>query len=178
MERTLQTGIFFQKGAIMKQLMLKIFTIIKTSPIRAMLLLATLAIFISPKLAFSQEKPQITENPIYATPNNDNWQSCEGLPGCKFIQLRGNPKKEASEAIFRLDASVRFPKHWHTSPEHIVGIKGRLVINLENGDTFTVGSGEFLYNLGGMIHWGHCSEEEPCLYYVYDDKPYDIYLVE
>jgi hypothetical protein len=36
----------------------------------------------------------------------------------------------------------------------------------------------FLFNPGAMIHWGNCGEMQTCVYYVYDDKPYDIHLVE
>ena len=162
----------------MKPFSLKTNLVVVNKVTFVILTLTALAGFISLNLLSAQEKPQVTETPIYAASDNARWSPCEGLSGCEFLQLRGDPKKEPSEAIFRLAAGVHFPKHWHTSPEHIVGIKGRLVINLENGSTYTVGSGSFLYNPGGMIHWGHCSNEESCLYYVYDDKPYDIYLAE
>lgn len=143
----------------------------------ALLISAAVASSVLPASAAMPDKPQVTEAPVYVGADDPRWRPCEGLPGCRFIPLRGDATGEASEAIFRLERSVRFPKHWHTSPEHFVTIRGTLVINLENGDRFSLGPQSFLYNPGGMVHWGHCTDAEACVYYVYDDKPYDIHLV-
>ena len=127
---------------------------------------------------YADGKPQVTENPRYVDSRASTWRPCQGLPGCEFLPLRGDASREASEAIFRLAAGVSFPKHWHTSAEHILVIEGQLKMKLENGDHYSVGPDTFLYNPAGMIHWGSCGEEQACVYYVYDDQPYDIHLVE
>ena len=144
----------------------------------ATLVLAVSACSFGIGMAYANDKPRVAENAAHVDSRASAWRACEGLPGCQFLPLRGNAAKEPSEAIFRLAAGVRFPKHWHTSPEHILVIEGRLNMNLENGDHYSVGPRAFLYNPGGMIHWGNCGEEEDCVYYVYDDKPYDIHVVE
>jgi quercetin dioxygenase-like cupin family protein len=128
--------------------------------------------------ASAGDKPRVVERPVYVDSQAAVWRACEGLPGCEFLPLRGDAGREASEAIFRLSAGIGFPKHWHTSPEHILVMQGRLEMNLENGDRYSIGPHVFLYNPGGMIHWGRCAEGEACVYYVYDDKPYDIHLLE
>lgn len=128
--------------------------------------------------ANGQSKPPVVEKIVSVDSGSAQWRKCEGLPGCIFLPLRGDAKREASEALFQLDAGVQFPKHWHTSPEHLFVVQGTLVMNLENGERHEVGARSFLYNPGGMIHWGNCAQGEPCVYYVYDDKAYDIHLVE
>lgn len=142
-----------------------------SSTVLAMLALASAA-------SAAEPKPAVIESPVFVDSTQFQWQKCEGLPGCTFLPLRGDAKREASAAIFRLEAGVRFPKHWHTSAEHILVMQGELDMNLENGARYRVGPRAFLYNPGGMIHWGQCAAGEACVYYVYDDQPYDIHLVQ
>lgn len=126
----------------------------------------------------SEAKPPVTDAVVGIDTASVPWRKCEGLPGCTFLPLHGDARREPSEALFQLEAGVEFPKHWHTSPEHLFVVQGTLVMNLENGERHDVGARGYLYNPGGMIHWGHCAPAEPCVYFVYDDKPYDIHLVE
>jgi quercetin dioxygenase-like cupin family protein len=121
---------------------------------------------------------RVKDNPIYHSAAAGPWQPCEGLPGCEFIPSRGDPARGASEAVFRLAPGVAFAKHWHTSPEHVVGISGKISWNLENGEMHTVSAGDYLYYPSKMVHWGSCASSEPCVYYVYDDQPYDIHAAE
>lgn len=128
--------------------------------------------------SYAENKPKVVEPARFIDPQQAAWQPCEGLPGCEFVPLRGDATKEASEALFRLAAGVRFPKHWHTSPEHILVVQGELNMSLANGERYSIGPRMFLYNPSGMIHWGNCGAKEACVYYVYDDQPYDVHLVE
>jgi len=129
-------------------------------------------------LAQNIVKPEVTEEPIYVALDSQDWQPCEGLSGCEFIGLFGDPAVGASQTIFRLEAGTEFPKHWHTSSENYMGVQGKLEFNLETGETVALARGDFLHYQGGMIHWGQCAEGEDCVYYVYNDLPYDIVLVE
>jgi quercetin dioxygenase-like cupin family protein len=129
-------------------------------------------------LAQNIVKPEVTEEPIYVALDSQDWQPCEGLPGCEFVGLFGDPVVEGSQTIFRLEAGTEFPKHWHTSSENFMGVQGELNFNFETGETATLARGDFLHYQGGMVHWGQCAEGEDCVYYVYNDLPYDIVLVE
>ena len=148
----------------------------RTKGFIALLFGAALASFLM--VANGQSKPPVMEKVVSVDSGSAQWRQCEGLPGCIFLPLRGDAKRESSEALFQLEAGVKFPKHWHTSPEHLFVVQGKLIMNLENGERHEVGPRGFLYNPGGMIHWGNCAHGQPCVYYVYDDKPYDIHLVE
>ncbi|MGC0417057.1 cupin domain-containing protein [Embleya sp. AB8] len=100
---------------------------------------------------------------------------CEGLAGCTFVQLTGDPKTGPSEAMFTLKAGTRFAPHWHTSPEHVVGVSGTVLWNVEGHKRYRVGAGDFLDYPGKAVHWGQCAPGADCVYYVYDELPYDFH---
>ncbi|MFI6921117.1 cupin domain-containing protein [Nonomuraea spiralis] len=103
---------------------------------------------------------------------------CEGLEGCTFVQLKGDPRTGASEAMFTLKAGTPFPPHWHTSPEHVVGVSGVMLWHVKGRKTYRVGAGDYLYYPSKAVHWGKCAPGADCVYYVYDSKPYDFHPAE
>ncbi|MGW9208958.1 cupin domain-containing protein [Embleya sp. NPDC055664] len=100
---------------------------------------------------------------------------CEGLAGCTYVQLTGDPKTGPSEAMFTLEAGTRFAPHWHTSPEHVVGVSGTVLWNVEGHKRYRVGAGDFLSYPSKAVHWGQCAPGADCVYYVYDELPYDFH---
>ena len=122
-------------------------------------------------------KPQVKTPAQFIELDTQPWQKCEGLSGCEFVLLRGNPTTSSSRWMFRLKAGTPFPRHWHSTPENMVGIRGQLVFRFETGDTRTLRAGDFLTYPAGMIHGGVCQPGADCLYYAFNDKPYDIHLV-
>lgn len=128
-------------------------------------------------LVTAQEKPLVTEAPIFIALDSQPWTPCEGLTGCEFVGLFGDPAVEGSQTLFRLAAGTEFPKHWHTSSENYIGVAGQLEFNLETGENVTLARGDYLHYQGGVVHWGQCVGSENCVYYVYNDLPYDIIFV-
>ncbi|WP_327092225.1 cupin domain-containing protein [Nonomuraea sp. NBC_01738] len=101
---------------------------------------------------------------------------CEGLAGCTFVQLKGDPLKGPSEAMFTLKAGTPFSPHWHTSPEHVVGVSGTMLWHVKGKKkTYRVGAGDFLYYPSKAVHWGKCAPGADCTYYVFDEQPYDFH---
>lgn len=128
--------------------------------------------------AFAQDgKPVVTQPARVVQFDRDTKQICEGLPGCDFILLAGDPSLSATQWLFRLKAGQAFPKHWHNTPENMVGVRGALTFNFESGQRHTLRAGETLHYQSGMIHWGQCEQAEDCVFYVFNDRPYDIHLV-
>ncbi|RFU40437.1 cupin domain-containing protein [Actinomadura logoneensis] len=122
----------------------------------------------------SAPKPS-ADKAVYVPLRGGQWQPCEGLAGCTFKSLRGNPETGPSEAVFRLKAGTEFAPHWHTSPEHVLGISGRLSWNVKGGPHARIGQGDFLYYPSKAVHWGKCLDGADCVYKVYDDLPYDFH---
>ncbi|AQZ67446.1 unnamed protein product [[Actinomadura] parvosata subsp. kistnae] len=115
--------------------------------------------------------------PVYHS-HKEQGSPCEGLDGCTFVQLKGDPKTGPSEAMFTLKAGTPFSPHWHTSPEHVVGVSGVMLWHVEGRKTYRVGAGDYLYYPSKAVHWGKCAPGADCVYYVYDSEPYDFHPAE
>jgi quercetin dioxygenase-like cupin family protein len=128
-------------------------------------------------LALAQDnRPRVTQAPQVARIDHDAKSVCEGLPGCEFMLLAGDPLRGATQWLFRLRAGQSFPRHWHNTPENMVAVRGALTFNFETGQRHTLRPGEYLRYQEGMIHWGQCEPKEDCVFYVYNEQPYDIHL--
>ncbi|WP_394828756.1 cupin domain-containing protein [Pendulispora albinea] len=115
---------------------------------------------------------------VYRSIQAESGTPCEGLPGCEGWVTRGDPKTGAAETLFRFKAGTVFAKHWHTSPEHVVGISGTMIWNVEGTGPHDVGAGDYLYYPSRAIHWGQCAPAADCVFFVYDDQAYDIHAAE
>ncbi len=141
-------------------------------------ILTTLTWLVSATAVTAQDKPQVLDPPRYLEAATAEWQDCEGLPNCGFQLVRGDPIRSASHWLFRLGAGTAFPKHWHPTPENMVGISGTLTFHFETGETRALRPGDFLYYEAGMTHWGQCEPGADCVFYVFNDLPYAIHLIE
>ena len=145
------------------------------------LALAAAALPASAFPAFAQTedaKPTVTEPPAIVRFASAKTLACEGLPGCDFVLLAGDPAAGPTQWFFRLKAGAEFPRHWHSTPENMVMIEGALTFNVEVGEPHTLVAGEHLRHQAGMIHWGQCELGEDCLHYVFNDQPYDLHSAE
>ncbi len=123
-------------------------------------------------------KPAVTEPAKVVQFDTDGKSVCDGLPGCDLILLEGDPSSGPTQWLIRLRAGQAFPKHWHNTAENMVSVRGALTFNFETGQRHTLRPGEYLHYPAGMIHWGQCEQFEDCLFYVFNDQPYDIHLAQ
>ncbi len=137
-------------------------------------------------LARSEDKPrpEITESPRLTSPDTAQWVSCggeeQGIPkGCEFAVVNGDLTKPSAHVLIRIPASARFPKLWHSTPEHGVMIQGKVIGKDQDGKEFVVMPGAYWYFPAGFVHGGAaCSDDGPCLFYEAYDKPFDITIVK
>ncbi len=115
---------------------------------------------------------------VYHSIQSEGRVPCEGLPGCVSLVTRGDPKTGPAETLFVFEAHTPFAKHWHTSPEHVVGIAGTMTWNVEGAGAHAVGAGDYLYYPSHAVHWGECSSDVDCVFFVRDDEAYDIHAVQ
>lgn len=148
----------------------------------AVKLLAVAAFTLSSvNLAFATDnaaKPPVTEKASIIQFDTGERSTCEGLPGCEFILLNGDPKSGPTQWLFQLKAGQPFPKHWHSTPENMVAIRGLLHFDFETGQSHSLKAGEYLRYQAGMAHSGRCEPGADCLFNVFNDKPYDFHLAE
>jgi hypothetical protein len=144
-------------------------------------LVALMAFMVSPHPGFAQEKakPPVTQKPINLSPDSPTlkWEPCSPAK-CDFALLHGDPAKEPHDLFVKFPAGSPFPKHWHSPDEYLVGIKGKMIINLEDGTVLTIGLGGYGFVPGGMTHWGNCTNDGECLVYVYSNAAGDFHLVQ
>ena len=55
---------------------------------------------------------------------------------CEYFALSGDTEKGASGMYVRLPNECASPKHWHTSPMHLVGLKENSSISLRMPQKF------------------------------------------
>ena len=114
---------------------------------------------------------------VYVRFNDIEWQPCEGLPGCEFFVLRGDQQTGPSETLWRLQPSLQIAAHWHTSPEHLIGLAGTMVDIGGNGQARTFGPGDFIYAPSEAVHSLVCAGDETCVLYAYEELPLDFPFV-
>ncbi|MEV4064360.1 cupin domain-containing protein [Nonomuraea dietziae] len=128
--------------------------------------------------SLADSRPAQTADQVTYHSHKEKGSPCEGLEGCTFVQLKGDPATGPSEAMFTLKAGTPFSPHWHTSPEHVVGVSGTMLWHVEGRKTYRVGVGDYLYYPSKAVHWGKCAPGADCVYYVYDSQPYDFHSAE
>ncbi|MEW9553299.1 cupin domain-containing protein [Nonomuraea sp. NPDC050783] len=125
--------------------------------------------------SLADSRPAQAADRVIHHSHREKGSPCEGLKGCTFVQLKGDPKTGPSEALFTLKAGTPFSPHWHTSPEHVVGVSGVMLWQVEGHKTYRVGAGDYLYYPSKAVHQGRCAPGADCVYYVYDSQPYDFH---
>ncbi|NUW31807.1 cupin domain-containing protein [Nonomuraea sp. SMC257] len=123
----------------------------------------------------AQSRPARASGEVVHHRHGKGGSPCEGLAGCTFVQLQGDPKTGASEAMFTLKAGTPFSPHWHTSPERVVGVSGVMLWHVKGHKTYRVGAGDYLSYPSKAVHWGKCAPGADCVYYVHDALPYDFH---
>ena len=98
-----------------------------------------------------------------------------GFPrGADLSILNGNPATGAFEMFFRLQPGVTVPMHFHTSAERTVGIQGTITMTYTDGSTMDITPGSYMFIPWKMPHAASCLEGEPCIFYAYFDKAFDV----
>jgi quercetin dioxygenase-like cupin family protein len=87
--------------------------------------------------------------------------------------LSGDPAKGPSDVYLRAPAGTDLKKHWHTSAEHVVLLRGKFSVTFEDGRKASVDQGAYTLIPGGMPHSARCEGPEDCLYFIGFEKPVD-----
>ena len=103
------------------------------------------------------------------------WAPCPEIfpKGCEVTVLSGDPAKGPSDVYLRAPAGTDLKKHWHTSAEHVVLLRGKFSVTFEDGRKASVDQGAYTLIPGGMPHAARCEGPEDCLYFIGFEKPVD-----
>jgi quercetin dioxygenase-like cupin family protein len=87
--------------------------------------------------------------------------------------LSGDPAKGASDVYLRAPAGTDLQKHWHTSAEHVVTVRGKFSVTFEDGRKASLDQGAYTLIPGGMPHSARCEGPEACVFFIGFEKPVD-----
>lgn len=80
--------------------------------------------------------------------------------------------------FIRTPPSFVWPTHWHTNSEHLLGIVGNTPMFFEDGTQHDIRQGNYVYIPNGLIHSAFCTNEQPCMFLLYTDRPSDFNIVQ
>jgi mannose-6-phosphate isomerase-like protein (cupin superfamily) len=108
------------------------------------------------------------------------WSPCPAIfpKGCEVTVLHGDPANGRSDVFLRTPANYRLPTHWHTSPEHMVLISGKLHVTYEGQKPSILRAGSYAYGPAKAKHEARCANVGPCVLFIAFESPIDAVLVE
>lgn len=108
------------------------------------------------------------------------WGPCPAFMGkqCKIAVLHGDPAKDNSDILFKVPGSFKIPLHWHTSPERMVLLKGKMSVTYEGEKTNTLHTNSYAYGPAKKPHRAYCHNGEDCVLFIAFEKPIDAYEIK
>ncbi len=108
------------------------------------------------------------------------WGPCPSFmpEGCNIAVLHGDPSKENSDVLFRVNGKSSIPNHWHSSAERMVLLSGKMEVTYEGEDTSTMKLGNYAFGPAKKPHTAKCVSKDPCVLYIGFNEPVDAYAIE
>ena len=108
------------------------------------------------------------------------WSPCPPIfpKGCEVTVLHGDPAQGRSDVFLRTPANYRLPPHWHTSPEHMILISGKLHVTYEGQKPSVLRAGSYAYGPAKARHEARCANAGPCVLFIAFESPIDAVLAE
>lgn len=149
--------------------------VLKSRSLRAMLVLSMTG-------ALARAQTPAPEQALTQTAGDANlkWGPCPPfLPkGCAIAVLHGDPAKDNLDVFFKVPGKSRIPLHWHTSPERMILVAGKLQVTYEGQKTAVMTPGTYAYGPAKRPHDGYCASSTPCILFIAFESPLDAVPVE
>ena len=132
---------------------------------------------------FSQKGDEIDiEKSIVKTINDTDlqWGPCPSFmpDGCNIAVLHGDPSKNNVDILFKIRGGSEIPNHFHSSPERMILLSGRLSVTYEDETTQVMETGSYAYGPSNKKHTAKCLSKEPCVIFIAFEDPLDAFAVE
>ncbi len=107
------------------------------------------------------------------------WGPCPAFipKGCEIAVLHGDPGKNNADIFFKVPADFAIPHHWHTSPERMVLVSGKLKVTYDNQKTELLEPGTYAYGPSKLPHTAYCEKGDPCVLVIAFENPIDAFEV-
>ncbi|MEN8200617.1 MAG: cupin domain-containing protein [Thermodesulfobacteriota bacterium] len=107
------------------------------------------------------------------------WGPCPSFipDGCEIAVLHGDPAKRNTDIFFKVPPDFAIPHHYHTSPERMVLVSGRLRVSYDNQETEILEPATYAYGPAKLPHTAFCEKGEPCVLFIAFEDPIDAFEV-
>ena len=97
-----------------------------------------------------------------------NWGACPPIfpAGCAIAVLHGDPSKPNADVFLRVPSKYVIPAHWHTSPERMILVTGRLEVTYKGQAAATLDVGTYAYGPAKLAHNATCLSDDPCTLFI------------
>lgn len=108
------------------------------------------------------------------------WGPCPAFLGeaCKIAVLHGDPAKENSDIFCKVPEDFKIPLHWHTSPERMVLVSGKMDVVYEGESVKALSSGSYAYGPAKKPHKAYCHAGEACILFIAFEDPIDAFEIK
>ena len=103
------------------------------------------------------------------------WGPCPPfLPkGCGIAVLHGDPSKDNVDIFFKVPGKSKVPLHFHTSPERMVLVAGKLQVTYDGQKTAVMTPGTYAFGPAKRTHSAYCESKSPCILFIAFESPLD-----
>jgi quercetin dioxygenase-like cupin family protein len=106
------------------------------------------------------------------------WVPMPGLEGALQVPLFGDPTKEAHRILYKWPAGTKAPTHTHTYGDRGMVVSGTLSLAVEGAAPKKLPAGSFFSLAGGTKHATAVEGDQPCVFYIEREGPFDAVMVE
>src|SRR5207253_392691 len=92
--------------------------------------------------------------------------------------LHGDPAKDNVDVFFKVPGNFTIPSHWHTSPERMVLVSGKLTVTYEGQEPAVLKVGTYAYGPAKKPHKAVCAKGAPCVLFIAFEGPLDAMSTE
>lgn len=140
------------------------------------------AVLLSIVSSFVHAQAPVPEQALTQTAGDPKlkWGPCPPfLPkGCAIAFLHGDPAKDNLDVFFKVPGKSKIPLHWHTSPERMILVAGKLEVTYEGQEKAVMTPGTYAYGPAKRPHDGYCASSTPCILFIAFESPLDAVPVE
>jgi hypothetical protein len=107
------------------------------------------------------------------------WGPCPAFlgEGCNIAVLHGDPAKPNTDVFFRVPGDYAIPHHWHTSPERMILVSGKMTVTYDNQKSEMIETGMYAFGPSKHPHKAYCEAGDPCVLFIAFEDPIDAFEV-
>lgn len=124
----------------------------------------------------------LPETPLALTAGDAalKWGRCPPLfpKGCEIAVLHGDPATPNADVFLRVPPKYEIPSHWHTSPERMVLVSGKMKVEYSGHRPSVLRPGSYAYGPPKAPHKASCANAGPCVLFIAFESPVDAMPVE